>query len=81
MYFLEIGESIPYNKDFTIKCKLNLPDINDDYVLLLPFNSINLDDYYNKAYAYPKNFDGCVLKYDFKCMYFLKLLMIISLNR
>ena len=69
MYFLEICKSMPYNEDFTIKCKLNSHAINGDYVLLLPFYSINSNDYYNKAYANPKTFDGCILEYDFKGMY------------
>ena len=63
--FVGIGKTIPYNEDFTVSCKCSSPDI-DDYVLLLPFRFNRIDDYYNRAFANFKNFDGCVLEFDFK---------------
>ena len=50
----------------------------DDYVLLLPFGFNRLDDYYNKAFANLKNFDGCVLEYDFKGNFFMKPFMFLN---
>ena len=70
VHFLNVGGVYPPNEDLVINCKVNNPNFgrNCDYVMLMPNDFKDMNDYYNIAEARPNMYCDGILQFVFRCM-------------